>query len=253
MKLSFGLISKFSLPKFKAITMSGFVAGAIVFLLASNWGLTAQAQALVAESTKKYPSAKTVEKSSLNKSEPSILIVGDSLSAEYGLIRGKGWVALLGSRLTERGVKHQIVNASISGETTSGGRTRFNDLLQKHKPNYVVLQLGANDALRGLPITQTEANLKSMVIDAKKMGATVVIVGIQIPPNYGKSYTEAFKAIFPTIAIEQKTELVPFMFEGFADKPEFFQKDRIHPNESAHPVMLNLIWPAVAKAMKTKI
>ncbi len=253
MKLSVSLISNFSLPKFKAITMSGFVAATTVLLLAFSWGPSAQAQALVTENTKKNVPTKTAEKSPLKKSEASILIVGDSLSAEYGLIRGKGWVALLGSRLTERGVKHQIVNASISGETTSGGRTRFNDLLQKHKPSYVVLQLGANDALRGLPITQTEANLKSMVVDAKKMGATVVIVGIQIPPNYGKSYAEAFKAIFPNIATEQKTELVPFMFEGFADKPEFFQKDRIHPNESAHPVILNLIWPAVAKAMKTKL
>jgi acyl-CoA thioesterase I len=253
MKLSFSLISNLSLPKFKAITMSGFVTAATVLLLAFSWGLSAQAQALVTENAKKNAPTKTSEKSPLKKSEASILVVGDSLSAEYGLIRGKGWVALLGSRLTDRGVKHQIVNASISGETTSGGRTRFNDLLQKYKPNYVVLQLGANDALRGLPITQTEANLKTMVVDAKKMGATVVIVGIQIPPNYGKSYTEAFKAIFPNIATEQQAELVPFMFEGFADKPEFFQKDRIHPNESAHPVILNLIWPAVAKAMKTKL
>jgi acyl-CoA thioesterase I len=238
MKLVISLILRFSLPKFKAITMSGFVAGAAVLLLAFSWGLPAQAQDV---------------KPTQKKSDANILIVGDSLSAEYGLVRGKGWVALLGSRLTERGVKHQIVNASISGETTSGGRTRFNDLLQKHKPNYVVLQLGANDALRGLPITQTEANLKSMVVDAKKMGASVVIIGIQIPPNYGKSYTEAFKVIFPNIATEQKTDLVPFMLEGFADKPEFFQKDRIHPNESAHPIILNLIWPAIAKAMKTKL
>ncbi len=183
----------------------------------------------------------------------SILIVGDSLSAEYGLTRGKGWVALLGARLTERGVKHQIINASISGETTSGGRARFTELLNKHKPSHVILELGANDALRGLPLAQTEGNLKSMVVEAKKLGAAVVIIGIQIPPNYGKSYTEGFKSVFPSIATEQKTELVPFMLEGFADKPEFFQKDRIHPNESAHPIILNTVWPAIAKALKLKV
>jgi acyl-CoA thioesterase I len=250
MMLSFGL--NLSLPRFKTITMSGFVAGAALLLIGLAWSFPAQTQVLVPESAVKNAQTRSLEKSQLKKTEANILVVGDSLSAEYGLIRGRGWVALLGLRLTERGVKHQIVNASISGETTSGGRTRFNNLLDKHKPSHVVLQLGANDALRGLPLAQTEANLKSMVTDAKKSGATVVIIGIQIPPNYGKSYTEGFKALFPSIANEQKTELVPFMLEGFADKPEFFQKDRIHPNESAHPVILNLIWPAVAKALKTK-
>jgi acyl-CoA thioesterase I len=219
--------------------MSCVARAAIFFVAAMSCNLPAQAQALVDSATQ-------------TKAQTRLLVVGDSLSAEYGLVRGKGWVALLSARLTERGVKHQIVNGSISGETTSGGRTRFNDLLQKHKPTHVVLQLGANDALRGLPLAQTEANLNSMVIDAKKMGAAVVIVGIQIPPNYGKSYTEGFKSIFPNIANAQKTELVPFMFQGFADKPEFFQKDRIHPNETAHPIILNLIWPAMAKALKTK-
>jgi acyl-CoA thioesterase I len=221
----------FSLSRLKAFAMSVFVAGTAISLVLLSSPVNAQVS---------------------KKSVPHILVVGDSLSAEYGLVRGKGWVALLSARLTERGVTHQMVNASISGETTSGGRTRFSELLQKHTPTHVILQLGANDALRGLALTQTQANLKSMVVDAKKYGATVVIVGIQIPPNYGKSYTEAFKAVFPTIANEQKTQLVPFMLEGFADKPEFFQKDRIHPNESAHPIILNSIWPAIAPALKLK-
>lgn len=190
-------------------------------------------------------------------SAPKILVVGDSLSAEYGITRNSGWVALAEQRIQNsyrgRGIKLNsnlvVINASISGETTSGGRSRINDLLQKHRPTHFVLELGANDALRGLPLAQTESNLKYMVQAAKKIGAKVTLIGIRIPPNYGKSYTESFVSLFAILAKSESTELVPFMLDGFAEKPEFFQKDRIHPNEKAQPIILDNIWPALSKSL----
>jgi acyl-CoA thioesterase I len=186
------------------------------------------------------------------KPTPVILVVGDSLSAEYGLERGKGWVALLAQQLTSNKVSHNMVNASISGETTAGGRSRMVNLIAKHKPTHVVIELGANDALRGLPLNQTEANLRFMIDEAQKVKAQILLVGIQIPPNYGRSYTEAFAALFPAVAKSENVALVPFMLEGFADKPEFFQRDRIHPNEKAQPLILATIWPTFATLLGKK-
>ena len=176
----------------------------------------------------------------------TILVLGDSLSAEYGLKRGTGWVPLLEQRLQKRKIKATVFNASISGETTSGGKSRLPDLLRKHSPAYVLLELGANDALRGLPLTSTEANLRFIVQESKKIGAKVLIIGIQIPPNYGKTYTDQFAAIFSDLAKSEKTGLVPFLLEGFADKPSAFQADRIHPNESAQAAMMETVWKEFA-------
>lgn len=173
----------------------------------------------------------------------TIVVLGDSLSAEYGLERGRGWVSLLQQRLTTEKIPANIINASISGETTSGGRSRLSALLAKHKPDVVIIELGANDALRGLPLSATQENLLTMIKGAKDIKAKVLLIGMQIPPNYGGDYMRQFSALFPKVAKDTNSALVPFMLKGVAEKPELFQADRIHPNETAHPVIFNNIWP----------
>lgn len=175
----------------------------------------------------------------------TVLIVGDSLSAEYGLARGAGWVALLEARLTQRGIAAQVVNASVSGETTSGGRTRLPTLLKQHRPTHVVIELGGNDALRGFPVRSTQDNLNAMVQASQAAGAKVLLVGMQVPPNYGKRYSDDFAAVFAQVAQERKTALVPFLLKGVADRADardWFQADGIHPLAKAHPVMLENVW-----------
>ena len=223
---------------------------------------------------------------------PKILVVGDSISAEYGLKRGTGWVALLENKLAEqvnwnekprKNVKNTtnniasqatntpattenkakngkiitVVNASISGDTTSGGRSRLAPLLDLHHPTHVIIELGANDALRGLPMAMTEENLNAMTQTALKSGAKVLLLGMQIPPNYGADYTKQFSAAFGKVAKANnktnKVGLVPFMLKGVADSPDYaklFQADRIHPTEAAHPRILANIWPELQKQLK---
>lgn len=180
---------------------------------------------------------------SAHSAPKTLLVVGDSLSAEYGLARGTGWVALLERKLQAQKTDVRIVNASVSGETTSGGRTRMPALLARHKPDIVVIELGANDALRGLPVAGTDANLRSMVKAVRAAGARVLLVGIRIPPNYGRDYAEKFFAMYGTISRDEKVALAPFMLDGVAEKTDMFQADRIHPLASAHPIILNNIWP----------
>jgi acyl-CoA thioesterase-1 len=182
----------------------------------------------------------------------TILVLGDSLSAEYGLTRGTGWVALLEKRLAAQKARASIVNASISGETTSGGRSRVDALLAKHKPSIVVLELGANDALRGLPLGMTEQNLSHMTEAAQKAGAKVLLVGIQVPPNYGADYANRFAGLYKKVASTHKAALVPFMLKGVADAPDptrLFQADRIHPREEAQPLILDNVWPELKKLL----
>ena len=167
-----------------------------------------------------------------------ILVVGDSLSAEYGLKRGSGWVELLKTSLSNTHQKIEIINASISGDTTSGGRTRLKALLERTSPNIVLIELGANDALRGLPLEMTKNNLLAMVHLVKATGAKPIIAGMQIPPNYGREYTTAFKRLFEEVALSEKTALIPFFLEGIAENPAMFQADTIHPNEEAQPILL---------------
>ena len=173
----------------------------------------------------------------------TVLVLGDSLSAEYGLKRGDGWVALLEKRLQEKHINAAIVNASISGETTIGGKTRLPALLQKNHPSIVIVELGANDGLRGLPILSTQKNLQEIITLAKKTGARILLIGMQLPPNYGTDYTRRFAALFPTLAKQNQTALLPFMFEHIVTRPELFQADRIHPTAAAHPIILESIWP----------
>ena len=182
-----------------------------------------------------------------------ILVVGDSLSAEYGLERGSGWVALLEKRLTQDGIAADVVNASISGDTTSGGRSRLAALLKQHRPTHVILELGGNDALRGLPLSMTQANLGEMAHAAKAAGARVVVVGMQVPPNYGRKYSDDFTALFAAVAQKEGAALVPFLLKGVADTPQadaMFQADRIHPRAQAHPTMLANVWPVLRPLLR---
>lgn len=183
----------------------------------------------------------------------SILVVGDSLSAEYGLARGTGWVALLEKRLAAEKINATVHNASISGDTTSGGRARLAPLLTNLKPSLVVIELGGNDALRGLPLQATEDNLRQMTEAAQKAGAKVLLVGMQVPPNYGRDYAERFSGLFAKVAKGEKTGLVPFLLKGVADVPDpvqLFQADRIHPKAEAHPTLLNNVWPELRKLLQ---
>jgi acyl-CoA thioesterase-1 len=180
----------------------------------------------------------------------TVLVVGDSLSAEYGITRGTGWVPLLEQKLKSQNIQASVVNASISGETTIGGRTRLPALLDQHKPSIVVLELGANDGLRGLPVASAEGNLRAMVSMAQQKNATVLLVGMRMPPNYGRAYTESFFNMYKKIAQETRSPLVPFMLEGVAEKPALFQADRLHPTAAAQPIILNNIWPHLAALMK---
>ncbi len=176
---------------------------------------------------------------------PVILVLGDSMSAEYGLPRGSGWVALLEERLAEEKIGATVVNASVSGDTTPGGRARLPQLLAAHRPTHVVIELGGNDALRGLPLKNTEDNLTAMVRQAQQAGARVLLVGMQVPPNYGTDYARRFAATFEDVARAQKAALVPFLLAGVADGPDplrLFQGDRIHPNARAQPIMLDNVW-----------
>ena len=174
-----------------------------------------------------------------------LLVIGDSLSAEYGLARGSGWVALLEARIASENLPVTVVNASISGDTTSGGRSRLPALLKEHRPQWVVIELGGNDALRGLPLAGTGANLEAMAVAAKAAGAKVLIVGMAVPPNYGRQYSDDFVRLFGTVAKSQNAALVPFLLAGVADIPkadELFQPDGIHPKAEAHPRMLDNVW-----------
>lgn len=187
---------------------------------------------------------------------PVILVLGDSLSAEYGLPRDAGWVKKLADRLRERGAagggQYNVVNASISGETTSGGRSRLPALLAQHAPAIVVIELGGNDGLRGLPIAMMRDNLVAMVEASRKAGARVLLVGVRIPPNYGRDYGERFFATFGDVARTQKVALAPFLFDGFADRESFFQSDRIHPTVEAQPRMLENVWPHLEPMLATR-
>jgi acyl-CoA thioesterase-1 len=181
-------------------------------------------------------------------STPVVLVVGDSLSAEYGLARGSGWVALLERRLAQAGRRVRVVNASVSGDTTAGGRSRLPALLAQHRPAVVIIELGGNDALRGLPLQSTRDNLRAMLRASRAAGARVLLLGMDMPPNYGERFRADFRTLYTDLAREEKVALVPFFLAGVADvahAPTLFQDDRIHPNERAQPILLDNVWPAL--------
>jgi acyl-CoA thioesterase-1 len=185
----------------------------------------------------------------------TILVMGDSLSAEYGITRGTGWVRLLENQLQKEASPWTVFNASISGETSSGGLARLPKLLEQKKPRIVLLELGANDALRGLSIQETEKNLRTMIQLSKSSGAKVLLFGMQIPPNYGQNYTKQFQELYPKLAQQEQIELLPFFLKGIVTDLTLFQADRIHPNERAQDMLFKNVWGAMAPyqaLLKTK-
>lgn len=182
----------------------------------------------------------------------TILVVGDSISAAYGLPSGTGWVALLAKRLDEQHYAYDVVNASISGDTTAGGRARLPALLTQHHPAIVVIELGGNDGLRGGDVAATRANLDTMIDAATKARAKVLLIGMKLPPNYGSAYTARFDALYADASHRHKTALLPFFFEGFADRNELFQSDRIHPTQAAQPLLLDNVWPVLKPLLAAK-
>lgn len=208
------------------------------------------ATALILATGAAFPaSAKDATKQPITSTE-RIMVFGDSLSAAYGLNPADGWVALMSTALNPRGVT--VVNASISGETTRGGLNRIQGDLARQKPSIVLIALGANDALRGLPVADTRKNLDAIITAVRAARARPVIIGIQIPPNYGIEYTQSFSNVFPALAKQYKLPLVPFLLEGIAEKLELFQADRLHPVAAAQPKILENVMPAVEQALKMK-
>ncbi len=175
--------------------------------------------------------------------------MGDSLSAGYGIRQDQAWPALLGQRLAEKRLDYTVANLSISGETTAGGRSRLGPALRQHQPALVILALGANDGLRGLPLQQMRDNLKAMIDESRKTGAKVLLVGMRLPPNYGP-YAEAFQESFANLAKSRKTPLLPFLLEPVVSRPELFQADNLHPVSEAEPLILDHLWPVLAPMLK---
>jgi acyl-CoA thioesterase-1 len=183
---------------------------------------------------------------------PVLLVVGDSISAGYGLAKGQSWVDLLAARLRDNGRREHVINASISGDTTAGGRARLPALLREHKPSIVVIELGGNDALRGSDLQATRANLDAMVTAVQAARAQPLIVGMKVPPNYGPAYTRTFDALFAEVAKARRAAIVPYLFEGFGDDLASFQPDRIHPTAAAQVRILDTVWPVLATLLARK-
>ena len=181
---------------------------------------------------------------------PAILVYGDSLSAAYGIGRNQGWVTLLEERLRQERLDYTVVNASISGETSSGGAARIAATLVQHRPGIVIVALGANDGLRGLPLAQMRENLAAMVRDAQRAGSRVLLVGMKMPPNYGPQYTREFEQSYAALARQSKVRLVAYLLEGVAGSRDFFLEDNLHPTAKAQPLILENVWKGLAPLLR---
>ena len=181
--------------------------------------------------------------------EPTILIVGDSLSAGYGIDVDQSWATLLQLRLEDQGYEHRVVNASIGGETTEGGATRIDQALQTFNPTLVILELGGNDGLRGIPASRMQDNLENIILKSEASGAAVVMLGIRIPTNYGRRYREAFEKVFRNLASQHDIPWIEFFMEGIAFNEDLMQSDGIHPNATAQPLLLDNAWPIISAAL----
>lgn len=181
------------------------------------------------------------------QTNPVIVIFGDSLSAAYGIPQHEGWVALLQQRITQQKINYQVINTSISGETTSGGLSRFANMLKLQKPNIVLIELGGNDGLRGLSAVETHNNLEAMIQQAKQYKAKVLLIGMKIPPNYGLKYSRQFSENYQTLAKKHGVTLVPFLLEGVAGNPDLIQADGLHPTAAAQTKILENVWPVLIK------
>lgn len=180
------------------------------------------------------------------------MVYGDSLSAGYGVAADKGWVTLLANRVQHEGYGFQVVNASVSGETTTGGLARLPHALAAHSPAIVIVELGANDGLRGLPLETTRANLEAIMSQAGANRRTVVLLGMRMPPNYGERYTLGFAALYPELARRHHAALVPFLLEGVADRPTLMQRDAMHPNERGQAILLDNVWPVLRPLLQKR-
>ena len=185
------------------------------------------------------------------QSKPTIVVLGDSISAEYGLPRNSGWVELMRQRLSSERLDYNVANASISGDTTSGGRARLPALMERLKPAVVVVELGANDALRGVPLNTTEDNLRVIIEQAQQGHAKVLLIGMYVPPNYGPDYTQKFHGLYGDLSKQLHVPLVPFLLAGIENKPDMFQADQIHPTQQAQPLLLDNVWPALKPLLHT--
>lgn len=179
----------------------------------------------------------------------TILVVGDSISSAYGMDYDKGWVSLLEARLNDSGKDYQVINASITGDVSASGRTRLPKLLARHLPNLVIIELGGNDGLRGLPIKDLKANLESMITDSHDSGARVLLAGMKILPNYGPGYTRAFEKVYQELASEKSIALIPFILEGIGGVADKMQADGIHPNEQSQHIIVDNVWAQLAKLL----
>lgn len=183
---------------------------------------------------------------------PAILVLGDSISAGYGLDAGQGWVSLLDRKLKSQGLPHKVVNASVSGETTAGGLARLPQLLAEHHPALVLIELGSNDGLRGTALPEIKANLQRMIKDCRAAGAGVVLVGVELPVNYGPKYRDGLREIYRDAAAEFNVPLVPFLLDGVALDPELMQDDGLHPRAAAEPKLLANVWPALQRGLESR-
>ena len=180
----------------------------------------------------------------------TILVLGDSLSAAYGLAQDRGWVSLMQQRLQTEHYPQHVINASISGETTSGGLYRIDALLASHKPQLVIIELGANDGLRGLSLDATQSNLDALIRRAQQSGAQVLLIGMRLPPNYGPAYTEKFQHLFENVATKYHVRRVPFLLAPIASKRVYFQADGLHPTAEAQPLLLDTVWIALKPMLR---
>ncbi|MGT2471064.1 arylesterase [Paraburkholderia terrae] len=231
-----------AVASFTALTVACFP---IVF--AATFSASAQA----ASNTTAAAAMATPTGSNTQQAKPTIIVLGDSLSAEYGLPRDTGWVSLMRQRLSSERIDYNVANASISGDTTSGGRARLPALMQRLKPAVVIVELGANDALRGVPLDTTEDNLRTIIEQAQQGHAKVLLIGMYVPPNYGPDYTQKFHGLYGQLSKQLRVPLVPFLLAGIEDKPDMFQSDQIHPTQRAQPLLLDNVWSALKPLLRT--
>lgn len=187
--------------------------------------------------------AATLASAVTTEEKPTLVVMGDSLSAGFGLDQSRGWVSLLQTRLREKHFPQQVINASISGETSSGGLSRLPQVLQSYRPQIVLIELGANDGLRGLPLTLLQQNLQRMIELAQQHNTRVLLIGMRLPPNYGPAYTDHFQDLYRQLANDSHVALVPFLLDGVATRPELMQDDGLHPRASAQRQLLDNVWP----------
>lgn len=197
--------------------------------------------------------AACAENSAVKEAGPVILVLGDSLSAGYGVNVDSTWVALLRRKLDTEGYGYRVVNASISGETTGGARARLPRALELHEPEIVIIELGGNDGLRGLPVKQVRSNLQAMIEQAQATGSKVLLIGMRMPPNYGQTYADLFHAMYGELAQKYAIAVVPFLLEGVAEDPRLMQSDQIHPTSAAQPRLLQNVWPALQKLLEKRL